>query len=267
MNILLSGPRPIRLDTFGWPRSWRVLVLAPHPDDFDAMGVTLRHLWTRGLTLGLLVLSSSANGVEDSFGAPPTATGVPGFARGSTSAAKARPLTPEAKAALREDEQRASCRFFGFPEDRIEFLRLSVAWPGGYLVDGEENFGRLEHHVRSFGSDVVCLPHGNDTNPDHRLAFLWAKRLASVLPRPVTALLVRDPKTIDMRDDAYVPFDEKTAEWKAELLRCHRSQHQRNLNTRGYGFDDRILGVNRDNARRLGLEDPYAEAFEIEVLT
>ena len=72
-------------------------------------------------------------------------------------------------------------------------------------------------------------------------------------------------KTQGMRTTtAYTPFGEDVARRKAELLRCHRSQHVRNLRTRGYGLDERILEVNRHAAQRLGLAEPYAEAFEIE---
>jgi LmbE family N-acetylglucosaminyl deacetylase len=119
----------------------------------------------------------------------------------------------------------------------------------------------------AFAPDFVFLPHGNDTNPDHRLAYLWWRRLAGDASRPMAAFLIRDPKTIESRDDAYLPFGDDVAAWKAELLRFHLSQHRRNLNLRGYGFDDRILGVNRASAARLGLAEPYAEAFEIDEIT
>ena len=79
------------------------------------------------------------------------------------------------------------------------------------------------------------------------------------------ALLFRDPKTGAMRDDVILTFDEATAAWKGALLRCHRSQQQRNLNTRGHGFDERILRVNRASAAGLGIAEPYAEAFELEI--
>ena len=45
----------------------RVLVLAPHPDDFDAIGVTLQYLHKQGNPIYLAVLSGSASGVLDSF--------------------------------------------------------------------------------------------------------------------------------------------------------------------------------------------------------
>ena len=243
MKEVFAGPRPVRLDRIELPRSWRVLVLAPHPDDFESTAVAHRWFRSRGNPIGLLVLSSSANGVEDSFCDPPT---------------------PEAKAVVREEEQCAGCRFFGLPEDRLAFLRLRVTWPGGYLAEDEENFAALERAVAGFGFDLAVLPHGNDTNPDHRLTYGWWRRLAAFTGRPTAALLFRDPKTVAMRDDVILPFDEVTAAWKAELLRSHGSQHQRNLNTRGHGFDERILRVNRESAARLGTAEPYAETFELE---
>ena len=81
----------------------------------------------------------------------------------------------------------------------------------------------------------------------------------------LAALLFRDPKTTGIRTDLYTDFGDDEAAWKAELLRFHDTQHQRNLNTRGHGLDDRILAVNRTIADELGLEEPYAEAFEVEL--
>lgn len=246
LSVFQDAPRPFRLDGLEATPGLRILVLGPHPDDFDAAGVTLRFFREQGCPLRLLVLSSSANGVEDSFCSPPT---------------------PEVKAACREEEQRRSLRFFSLPAGAAEFLRLPVGPPeeGGYLLDHPGAFGAVKAGVQAFTPDLVLLPHGNDTNPDHRLAWLWWRRLAEEAGRPMAALLIRDPKTIASRDDAYLPFGEEEAAWKAELLRFHLSQHRRNLNTRGYGFDDRILGVNRTSALRLGLTEPYAEAFEVEL--
>jgi LmbE family N-acetylglucosaminyl deacetylase len=243
MRPRFPGPRPLRLDARPWPARTRVCVLAPHPDDFDSAGILLRRLHRAGLDLRLLVLSSSGNGVEDAFCEPPTR---------------------EAKNALREDEQRESCRFFGLTEDRFDFLRFPVDEPGGYLRDEAESRGRLADELRAFRPTVVVLPNGNDTNPDHRLAHVWWKRLNDELGLGSSALLIRDPKTVAGRDDAYIPFGEADAAWKARLLRFHRSQHERNLNVRGHGFDERILRVNRASAERLGLTEPYAESFEIE---
>lgn len=243
MKADFAGRRPLRLTELDLPRAWRILVAAPHPDDFDAMGISLRRFRDNGHALRLLVLSSSANGVEDSFCDPPTAA---------------------AKAALREAEQLASCRFFGLPDEDLEFLRLPVDSPGGFLVDSDSSYRRFAKRAGRFRPDIVLLPHGRDTNPDHRLTYRWWTKLARKMSKPSAALLVRDPKTIAMRDDVFCPFDERAGAWKAELLRCHASQHQRNLNTRGHGFDERILRVNRDNAVRLGIPERYAESFELE---
>ena len=78
--------------------------------------------------------------------------------------------------------------------------------------------------------------------------------------RPLTALLIKDPKTTDIRIDIFSPFGQQ----QAELLRFHDTQHQCNLNTRGHGFDDCILDVNRQIARQLFLDAEFAEAFQIE---
>ncbi|MBM3294708.1 MAG: PIG-L family deacetylase [Candidatus Aminicenantes bacterium] len=245
LSGILDRPRPVRLDEAEIPPGLRILVLGPHPDDFDAAGVTLRLFRERGCRLRLLVLSSSANGVEDSFCSPPT---------------------PEAKAACREEEQRRSLRFFGLPAGAAEFLRLPVGPPeeGGYLLDDPAAFEAVKAGILADAPDLVFLPHGNDTNPDHRLTCFWRRRIAREASKPMAAMLIRDPKTVSSRDDAFVPFGEEAARWKAELLRFHLSQHRRNLHTRGTGFDDRILGVNRASAARLGLLEPYAEAFEVE---
>ena len=69
-----------------------------------------------------------------------------------------------------------------------------------------------------------------------------------------------------MKKDFYVGFYEADAQWKAQLLRYHDSQHQRNLRDRKYGFDDRVLMLNRKTATELGIREPYAASFEIDIL-
>src|SRR5512138_2812149 len=100
---LFPRQRPLFLKELSIPAAARITVLAPHPDDFDVAGVTLRFFQDQGNRIDLAVLTSGASGVEDDFSASPD-TAV--------------------KAALREAEQRASCRFFGLPESRLVFLRL-----------------------------------------------------------------------------------------------------------------------------------------------
>jgi LmbE family N-acetylglucosaminyl deacetylase len=171
-------------------------------------------------------------------------------------------FTPAAKAAIREDEQKAGCRFFGLPDDRLTFLRLTED-DSGHLAPGPDNLARVKEYLLNARPDLVFLPHGNDTNADHQRVFALFREIVQNERLMVTAFLNRDPKTIAMRPDLYTGFDDEAARWKGELLRLHQSQHQRNLNTRQSGFDDRILSVNRAIAREMGGSRPYAESFEI----
>jgi hypothetical protein len=90
------------------------------------------------------------------------------------------------------------------------------------------------------------------------------RQVAQEAEYPMVAFLNRDPKTIQMRCDVYLEFGEEAAAWKGELLRFHRSQHQRNLNRRGYGLDERILRVNRQSAEECSVGARYTEVFELE---
>ena len=238
---MLAGKRPLFLEDLPWPVEALVLVLAPHPDDFDAVAVTLRFFRDRGNEIRLSVLSPSASGVEDSFCSP---------------------STPENKALTREREQRASCSIFGLPADRLKFLRLPED-ESGHPLDDEENYAGLGAHLRKVRPDLVFMPHGNDSNPGHRAAFQMLRRYALQADRPTAVFLNRDPKTLQMKPDLFTVFGEEDAHWKAGMLRCHRSQHQRNLNTRGFGLDERILRVNREAAALLPGKPPYAEVFEV----
>jgi LmbE family N-acetylglucosaminyl deacetylase len=219
----------------------RLVVLAPHPDDFDAIGVTLRFFHDRGCRIDLAVVSSGASGVEDGFSGP----------------------DPALKAAIREEEQRASCRFFGLPDSRLTFLRL-VEDEEGHPMETAENAARIHHYLEEKRPQFVFLPHGNDSNAGHRRTYAMFRAFALAGGRPLAAFLNRDPKTIQMRPDLYMPFDDVAAAWKGELLRFHQSQHQRNLRTRRHGFDERILSVNRAIGAEISPPVAYAEIFEVE---
>lgn len=238
----LSPERPLLFLTLPLSATLRVSVLAPHPDDFDFIGVTLCHLRDNGNAIELAVLTSGASGVEEGF--------RPG-------------LTAAGKAELREAEQRASCAFFGLPADRLTFLRLSED-AEGHLERSATNLGRLREWWDAHPADLAFLPHSNDTNPSHRRTYTLFREILAAAPCRVVALLARDPKTVDMREDVITGFDAAQAEWKATLLRFHQTQHQRNLNTRGHGIDDRILRTNREAAGRWGNRTAYAETFELE---
>ena len=234
--LMRSGPRPGPLRELAFPRPLTVLVLAPHPDDFDAIALTLRHLHAHGHAVHVAVLTTGASGVEDGF------SGAHGDA---------------AKAALREAEQRASCALFGLPPERLHFLRL---WGGGNEAADEK---RLADWIAARPADLLFLPHGNDSNATHRRSYEAVSAVAARQGVQAWALLNQDAKTVQMRVDLYFDFGEEDAQWKARLLRCHRSQQERNLRSRGSGFDERVLQVNRQAADALDTALPYAEVFEL----
>lgn len=236
-----SGPKPYRFDLLDLRADLVVAVLAPHPDDFDAIGVTLRRFHENGNAIHVAVLSA-CSGVEDSFCSPPTL---------------------EHKAAIRQREQRESCRFFGLPPDRLEFPVLTLD-ADSQPADEPGNVEVIQRTLARTRPDLVFLPHGNDTNSGHRQTWAMFRRAAAGLKRPLTACYNHDPKTISLRIDAVTPFDEEAAAWKGRLLRFHQSQQHRNWLRRGHGLDERILAVNRRTAGELGFTDRWAEAFELE---
>ncbi|MGV3571501.1 MAG: PIG-L deacetylase family protein [Ramlibacter sp.] len=208
--------------------------MAPHPDDFDAIALSLRHLQARGHRLRVAVLTTGASGVDDGF-------------EGA--------VDDGAKARLREAEQRASCDLFGLPPERLRFLRM---WG-----DAGDDVAALRHWLVEEPPELLFMPHGNDSNRTHRRTFEATSALIAEQGLQAWACLNQDAKTLGMRVDLHFGFDEDEAAWKAQLLRCHRSQQARNLRTRGSGFDARVLEVNRQAARALGLPQPYAETFEL----
>lgn len=161
----------------------RLLVLAPHPDDFDAIGVTLKFFFDRGNPLFVGVVPTGS-GIEDAY--------RPG-------------LTLAGKTRLRKREQRNSLRFFGLPEDSLMFLNLERD-DEDQALDHPANRDALKALVNTQRPDVVFLPHGNDTNSGHRAIYSLFSQVASDLESPLLALLNRDPKTITLRADLYMPF-------------------------------------------------------------
>lgn len=243
LNAVRYGNCPATVSSIGFSPSLRLLVLAPHPDDFDAIAVTLRYFYLHGNDIHVAVLSGGSKGVQDSG---------------------ANPLTWERKARLREQEQSDSCSYFGLPTARLSFLRLPEA-RDGELDQDTGNQTRVKQQILETSPDVLLLPYGDDSNSGHRRTFDMARIAVRDLGKPLLALYNRDVKTLNFSTALYTGYDETQASWKRTLLRFHDSQHQRNIETRGYGFDDRILDFNRKLARDLGLEVPYAEAFQIEL--
>ena len=223
------------------PNHLRLLVMGPHPDDFDSIAVTLRHLYEAGNPLHVAVIRTGS-GVEDDY--------LPD-------------LTLEKKTLLRDEEQRASVRFFGLPEEAL--MLLSPDKDGDdQMQETAANVDMISQVIEDAAPDIIFLPHGNDTNNGHRVTCAIVRQVVARLERPVVLFLNLDAKTIAMRTDLYMPFGEDMARWKAELLRFHDTQQQRNLNQRGHGFDERVLMLNAQTASDLKIEAPYAEAFELE---
>lgn len=227
------------LSALDWPRGQRIAVLAPHPDDFDAIAVTLRHFHARGDEIHLAVLTAGASGVESTY---------PGA------------VDDAAKGTLREAEQRASCSAFGLPAGRVTFLRLAAS----ELSCNDVNIAAVRDWLLPLQAGLVFMPHGNDSNATHRNTYALFSAVAEQAGLTLSALLNQDAKTVAMRHDLYLSFGTQAARWKSDLLRLHATQQQRNLNARGHGFDERVLAVNRATASALGLADEYAEAFELE---
>jgi hypothetical protein len=62
-----AGPGPHSLRDLGLPRPLVIQVLAPHPDDSDAIALSLRHLQRQGQALHVAVLTTGASGVDPGF--------------------------------------------------------------------------------------------------------------------------------------------------------------------------------------------------------
>ncbi|MCZ8253291.1 MAG: PIG-L family deacetylase [Hylemonella sp.] len=238
------GAGAVSFDTLVLSRGLSGLVLAPHPDDFDAIGITLQRLHGQGMHLHIAVCTTGASGVE------------PGYAGAQTD---------EARAALREQEQLASCAFFGLPAAQLAFLRLPNDAGGNPRLDAA-NHATIQRLLVEHQPHCVFLPHGNDSNVTHQRIYALIDAVARQMHYPLWAWLNQDAKTLAMHHDLYTPFDEDAARWKAELLRFHASQQQRNLNTRGHGFDARVLRINQQSAAAVQAAQPYAEVFELQRL-
>lgn len=236
---------PANLKTLAWPASAKVLIIAPHPDDFDAIAVTLDFFRSQHFTLHLLVMSGGSKGVEDRF--LDSADWL-------------------LKAATREQEQLASIRLFGLEDNQVEFLRLAEA-EDGELSDSSENQQQLNEAILSQDADIWCLPYGKDTNSGHQRTYSMVQSLKALVSKTTLILYNRDAKTTEFNTHLYCSFPLAQAEWKSTLLRCHQSQQSRNLNLRGYGFDQRVLGFNQQQAQDLPSQEAFVETFQWEWIT
>lgn len=236
-----AGPRPIALSDVTLPASLRIAVTAPHPDDFDVIAIAMRTLHANGNAIALAVLTTGASGVDDGFGGA---------------------HTPDAKARIREAEQRASCTLFGLDPAHVEFLRLADG-ADGHIDTAGDNRAAVREFLLRVRPDIVFLPHGQDSNVTHQRTHAIVTDIVAADRLSLMACLNEDPKTLGIRRDLVVEFDDAGAEWKARLLRLHASQQARNRRVRGDGLDGRILSMNRRAAAVPGGAESYAEVFEL----
>jgi LmbE family N-acetylglucosaminyl deacetylase len=233
------------------PGTGKALAVAPHPDDPEAIAVTLNLLKQGGWDLYWAILTTAWSGVRDDFAGSSSQPGSSEreFAhlvlRGSDPPSTPSHLDPSQskKAHIREAEQWEAARRFGLPEQHLSFLKLAED-AKGHMTESEQNRNQLFSFLSQLSPDLVLLPAPEDTNATHRLTYRWFSEWASLAKHKVVALGNEDPKTLSFRADLQIHFGSQTAAWKARLLECHHSQSQRNLATRGITFAERILKVN-----------------------
>jgi LmbE family N-acetylglucosaminyl deacetylase len=240
------------------PANGKVLVLGPHPDDPESVSITSRILMRLGCDIWTTIVTMSPSGVEDEYAQRWQSNDFIPVER--------------KKIEIRRKEQTLATEQFGLPIGRLTFLGIEEN--GG--IDSPQNSAKIMDHLLSIAPDIVIMPIGKDPNRTHARLFQVfrenAKDLALKTEKTVVALYNEDPKTVEIRHDLFVLFGEESARWKRTLLRVHDSQQQRNMNSRGIGFDERILRMNHLSYKRLQEILPhaegsarYAEVFEIEL--
>ncbi len=247
--------------TIALPVNSRVLILAPHPDDPESVAVTCKMMARAGCDIHYAIVTLSPSGVDDDYA--------------QTLHGKVPVHLKDKKIEIRRREQMTSAKMFGLAQDAVTFLAINEQENGASL-DSPENRDCIKTILKSLIPDIVIMPIGKDTNSTHVWVYQvfrkYVKDVVCEIRKPIVAMYNEDPKTIDIRADVLVLFEEERANWKAELLRTHNSQHQRNLLQRKIGFDERILSVNRQRYQRhldkIGPMVPstgYAEVFELEI--
>jgi LmbE family N-acetylglucosaminyl deacetylase len=240
------------------PADGKVLVLGPHPDDPECVAVTCRRLMHFGCDLWYTIVSMSPSGVEDRYAKK--------WGHDSSVSLEKK------KVEIRRMEQTSAVEMFGVTGERLTFLGIEESEE----LNSTENLTRMRVHLESVAPDIVIMPAGNDANQTHvwvhEVFRKYAPYVALKKEKPVVALYNEDPKTIKMRHDLFVLFGGESGDWKRGLLRAHTSQQQRNIHSRGIGFDERILNMNHSRYRLLresvSTADgsaKYAEVFEMEL--
>ena len=97
----------------------------------------------------------------------------------------------------REAEQREGCWRYELAEERLRFHRLTEN-EEGHMIGKRENEELVRVILDRVDADAVVLPHGSDTNADHRRTFWIFDSWAREQERAPLGLLVRDTKTVGM---------------------------------------------------------------------
>lgn len=221
-----------------------ILVLCPHPDDFDVAGVTLKQLHKKGATIHVAI-APTFSGILESF--------------------YKQPASSSEMIKTREEEQRQSLLYFGLAESAFEFLPHSCDLDdNGEWKYSEANKSLIEkcllHHV----PELVFIPHPNDNNPAHSAMYKMVKECIDRHHLAVHLMMQMDPKTKGMSLDFVTEISDREADWKKQLLSHHKTQDHRNQTTRGISLADRVLSINQEAAKTCQSRSSFAEAFEIE---
>ncbi|MFD2158426.1 GNAT family N-acetyltransferase [Rubritalea tangerina] len=229
------------LTTPNLPQS--ILVLCPHPDDFDVAGVTLHHFHSRACPIHVAIAPTSSGVLDSFFPSSPT---------------------PEQCIHTREAEQAASLDFFGLTENQRTFFPHSMDLDAnGEMTHSPTNLLLIEEILLKSSPDTVFLPHPNDNNPAHEAMYAMLSEIIVKHQLDLTLYLQMDPKTHSLQIDAFTPIDENMSQWKTQLLTHHQTQDHRNQQSRGISLAQRILSKNQEAASQLALASPAAEAFEL----
>ena len=224
------------------PTPQRVLVVTPHPDDFEFGCAGIVAKWLREGAEAVLVVSTNGDkGTEDPQ------------------------MTAERLAAIRRVEQLESAKVLGFEE--VVFLD----YPDGGLEDDSEFRGKLVKEIRIHRPEIVFTTdpfrRGFYLHRDHRIAgqvtldavFPYARDFLHYPEQIKEGLKPHKVKQIYLwgseNADTYVDISD-TIELKIRALKCHKSQMPPN------GDWDPDEGL-REWARNLGKDHniPFAEAF------
>lgn len=226
------------------PTPQSVMVVTPHPDDFEFGCAGIVAKWVKeGAKAVLVVATSGDKGTDDPD------------------------MAPERLAAIRREEQIQSGKVLGLSE--VVFLD----YPDGGLEDTPEFRGRIVKQIRIHKPDAVFTTYPFRRNfylhRDHRMAgqvtldavFPYARDRLHYPEHMNEGLETHKVKQLyfwgSEDPDTFVDISD-TIEMKIKALKCHKSQV---ADTQDWNVEESL----RNHARGLGKDRgiPYAEAFKL----